>query len=91
MWEVENESNKIIIIMKYKLSISGKHYNSIKIHLFPGDGKEAMVVCLCGSLQVSDLSKLLIHKIMPIPYYKCFNRSIGDIKWQTEVIFQLLT
>lgn len=77
--------------MNYTLSISGKHYNLIKQHLFPGDGKEAMVVCLCGSLKTDNDIKILVHKIMPIPYEKCFHRSVGAIKWPTELIFPLLT
>jgi hypothetical protein len=77
--------------MRYNLSISGKHYDYIKAHLFPGDGKEAIVVCLCGSLQLNDITKLLVHKVMPIPYDKCFHRSVGLIKWPTGLIFPLLT
>ncbi len=76
--------------MKYALSISGKHCNIIKKHLFPGDGKEAMVVCLCGSLKVANFTKILVHKIMPIPYEKCFHRSTVAIKWPTELILPFL-
>lgn len=34
--------------MKYKLRMTGQQYAGLQEHLFPGDGKEAVALALCG-------------------------------------------
>ncbi len=72
-----------------QLRISGKHYTAIKQHLFPGDGKEAVAIILCGRHENGNLSILLTHKIELIPYHEC-ERTEEYVSWRTERIIPLL-
>lgn len=76
--------------MKYALSINDKFFKSIHEHLFPGDGKEAMVVALCGRHKTDERTRLFVHKTLPIPHEACTERTPASIKWPTELIFELL-
>lgn len=75
--------------MKYQLRISGKHFQKLQQHLFPGDGREAVAVALCGRFERDNLSILLTHKIELIPHDEC-KRSENYIEWKTERIVPLL-
>lgn len=75
--------------MQYQLRISGKHYNNLKQHLLPGDGKEAVAFALCGRHENEDFSILLIHKLLLLRYTEC-ERAVDSIKWKTEQIIPFL-
>lgn len=76
-------------VMQYQLRIAGKHYNSLKQHLFPGDGKEAVAIVLCGRYERNGISILLTHKIELIPHDEC-NREVDFVNWKTDRIIPLL-
>lgn len=65
-----------------KLKISGKHYNQIRNHLFPGDGLEAVAVALCGRSNCKE--QLMVHKVICIPYNECSIRKHDIVKWSTQ-------
>lgn len=71
--------------MKYSLRISGKHYDSIRDHLFPGDDLEAIAFAICGRHKTENIEALLVHKVIPIPYELC-NRSSLGITWPTNFL-----
>lgn len=75
--------------MQYQLRVSGKHFQMLQQHLFPGDGKEAVAVALCGRCEKNGLSVLLTHKIELIPHNEC-KRFEDFIQWKTERIISLL-
>jgi hypothetical protein len=75
--------------MSFQLRISGKHYKILRQHLFPGDGKEAVAVLLCGRYEKNELSILLTHKIELIPHNQC-KRTEDFISWKTDRIIPLL-
>lgn len=75
--------------MEYQLRIAGEHFLSLQQHLFPGDGKEAVAVALCGRYESDSLSILLTHKIELIPYEECV-RNEEYVTWKTERIIPLL-
>lgn len=75
--------------MQYELRVSGKHFQKLHKHLFPGDGKEAVAIILCGRYERNDLSVLLTHKIELIPYNEC-NRYIDNVHWKTERAVHLI-
>lgn len=75
--------------MQYQLRISGKQYNLLQKHLFPGDGKEAVAVGLCGHYRNGSLHIMLVHEIFCIPHSAC-ERSPNYVHWQTETIIHLL-
>ncbi len=75
--------------MHYQLRIAGKHYKSLQQHLFPGDGKEAVAVALCGRYERDGISVLLTHKIELIPHDEC-ERDALFVNWKTERIIPFL-
>lgn len=75
--------------MHYQLRIAGKHYKSLQQHLFPGDGKEAVAVALCGRYERDGISILLTHQIELIPHDEC-ERDPNFIHWRTERIIPFL-
>lgn len=75
--------------MQYQLRVSGKHFQKLQQHLFPGDGKEAVAVALCGRYEKNGLSVLLTHKIELVPHNEC-KRFEDYIQWKTEKIIPLI-
>lgn len=76
--------------MTAKLRLSGKQYRTLRDHLLPPDGKEAVAVALCGRLaDASDLA-LSINEIQLIPYEACTVRTEVRVTWPTSLIVPLL-
>lgn len=75
--------------MNYKVCISEEIHKELYEHLFPGDGKEAVAIALCGRAASNQVTKILLHKIMLIPYDKCI-REESLIKWKTDSIIPFL-
>jgi len=75
--------------MRYELRIAGKFYEQLKQHLFPKDNKEAAAVLLCGRHETNDISILLTHKILLIPYDEC-ERGKDYITWKMDKILPFL-
>jgi len=69
--------------MQLQLKISGEHYSLLKDHLFPGDGKEAVAIALCGRHINKNYHCLYIHDIILIPYEDCSMREKDIIRWST--------
>lgn len=77
--------------MMYRFfNITSEHHESLKKHLFPGDGYEAISIALCGRANGSNgFQGLVTHEIHHIPYQEC-ERSSGNIRWQTAPIWHLV-
>lgn len=73
-----------------KVKISGKHFDALKKHLFPGDGKEAVAIALCGRSFHNENQTLLVKEIYPIPYDECIERKEEFVHWSTDFINPLL-
>tara|TARA_R110002051_G_scaffold299173_1_gene366287 strand:+ start:4443 stop:5837 length:1395 start_codon:yes stop_codon:yes gene_type:complete len=69
--------------MKNHFKISKKHYKDLRNHLFPGDGKEAVSIAVCGRANSGDT--FLVHELINIPYHLC-EREADFIKWPTNLI-----
>lgn len=75
--------------MQNQLRVSGRHYKLLQQHLFPGDGKEAVAVALCGRYERDGVSILLTHKLELIPHDECERH--GDyVHWKTDRIIHFL-
>ena len=73
-----------------RIRISGKHYEQIKSHLFPGDEKEAVAIALCGRSSHGNNHTLVVQDIMIIPYSACIERTGYLVHWPTSLITPLL-
>lgn len=74
----------------YNIRISGNHFTDLQQHLYPGDGKEAVGIALCGRNQIDGKMFLLVHKIINIPYSECSERSENKVVWSTDIIEEYL-
>jgi molybdopterin/thiamine biosynthesis adenylyltransferase len=75
--------------MQHELRLAGFHFEELKQHLYPGDGKEAIAIALCGRFVNQRASKLLVHRLLLIPHSQC-QREVDFIEWPTESIAPLL-
>jgi len=70
--------------MKYTLNLSGRQHKHIESHLFPGDGKEAAALLLCGRRWGCRSRGLVAKQVVPIPYVGCSIRTENRIEWPTR-------
>lgn len=68
------------------LSMTGDQHAALKQHLFPGDGKEAAAIALCGRRAGNHRHRLVVQEIYGIPYNICSVRSPVQVSWPTEQI-----
>ena len=47
------------------VTITGPHWDRLRDHLFPGDGREHGAVLLCGILRTPSGTRLLVHDVVP--------------------------
>lgn len=73
-----------------RVSLCGSHYRRLRAHLFPGDGKEAAAIALCGRRAGEQHDRLLVREIHPIPYEVCTRRDPDAIGWPVEWVDDLL-
>jgi hypothetical protein len=64
--------------------------NVLHSHLFPGDGKEAAAVALCGLVDAGSAAKLTIHHLQLIPHAECLVRRPDKLVWPTDRVVPLL-
>tara|TARA_R110002096_G_scaffold312051_1_gene506318 strand:- start:1914 stop:3308 length:1395 start_codon:yes stop_codon:yes gene_type:complete len=67
----------------YHFKISKTHFESLKLHLYPGDGLEAVSIAICGRSSIGNT--FLVHKLINIPHNLC-ERTPNYIKWPTSLI-----
>lgn len=72
-----------------RIRITEKHHADIYSHLFPGDGKEAVGIALCGKHLHNGNQTLLVQDFYPVPYDVC-DRTEDYIRWSTDFINPLL-
>jgi hypothetical protein len=65
------------------LTLTGSQRDALKAHLFPGDGKEAAALVLCGRHDGPSRYRLLAREVHPIPYAVCVRR-VDHISWPVE-------
>ena len=63
------------------VSLTGDQHRELNQHLFPGDGKEAAAIGLCGRRAGVARYKLLVREIYPVPYEVCTVRAADRIAW----------
>lgn len=71
------------------LRLTGNQHEALKRHLFPGDGKEAVAVALCGRREAPNASILMVHKLFMIPLVEC-KRDEYRITWPVELVQHLI-
>lgn len=76
------------------LTMTDHQHELLKQHLFPGDGFEAVALLLCGRARGrpgAEVQRLVVHRVVPIPYLACPVRTPSRVTWQTHpYLFDLL-
>lgn len=69
--------------------MTGDQHDSIRSHLFPGDGLEAVSLLLCGRRSGSERHIFTVRKVVNVPYDKC-QREATRITWPTSYVDDLI-
>ena len=72
------------------LSLSGDQHEHLKSFLFPGDGKEAVALLLCGRRAGDRRERLIVREIQSIPYDQCSERTTTRVTWSPEYVAPML-
>jgi proteasome lid subunit RPN8/RPN11 len=72
------------------LALSGDQHEHLKCFLFPGDGKEAVAILLCGCRTGSRRHRLVVREIHGIPYEDCSERTPMRVTWPPDYIVPML-
>src|SRR5216684_7883173 len=75
--------------MKYSLRLTETQHAELRSHLFPGDGKEAVALLLCGRRNGEERHVFMVRKVVLIPYSVC-DRRPDRITWPTDTVDVLL-
>lgn len=76
--------------MMNRVRISGRHYDELRKHLFPGDDKEAVAIALCGRSNFEGNQTLLVQELLLIPYEACYERTGYLVHWSTDIIIPFI-
>lgn len=71
------------------LALTGDHHVHLQDFLFPGDGKEAVAVLLCGRRDGDRRHRLVVREIHGIPYDEC-TRTTTTVRWSPDYIAPIL-
>ena len=72
------------------LALSGDQHEHLKSFLFPGDGKEAVAILLCGRRAGDRRHRLVVREIHGIPYEDCSERTPMRVTWPPDYIAPVL-
>ena len=76
---------------RYSLAMTGVHHTQAMNHLFPGDGREAVAIALCGMATSDRRTSFLVQSIIPVPYEACRVREPHRVTWSPESVVPALT
>ncbi len=71
------------------LRFTGRQKHSLQTHLFPGDGKEAVALALCGQRRGFGRHCLSVVEVYPIPHDSC-QRTSDRVTWSTDALKPVL-
>jgi hypothetical protein len=76
--------------MTHSLRLTQAQHEVLRAHLFPGDGKEAVALLLCGRRSGASRHILTVREIHPVPYEHCIERTPIRVTWSTDIIDNLI-
>lgn len=72
------------------LAFSGDQHDHLKSFLFPGDGKEAVAILLCGRRDGARRHRLVVREVHGVPYSECTVRTPTRVSWRPDAIASIL-
>jgi hypothetical protein len=76
--------------MTVTLTMTAAQRKLLQAHLFPGDGCEAVAILLCARRSGRRVHRLLVRRIVPVPYSACLIRKPDLVRWSTDLLPPLL-
>jgi hypothetical protein len=76
--------------MKTILRLTGRQHATLRAHLFPGDGDEAVALALCGRRAGRTRHIFTVRRIIPVEYQRCSVRTPERVTWSTDLLPPLL-
>lgn len=76
--------------MEFSLRLTERQHSDLKGHLFPGDGKEAVALILCGRCKGRERHVFAARKIQLVPHESCIEREPDRVVWPTRYVDPLL-
>jgi len=76
--------------MDTSLTLTARQAETLAHHLFPEDGCEAVAILLCGRRSGTTRHRLVVHRVVPIPYEECSVRLPDRVTWSTKSLEPLL-
>lgn len=74
----------------YTLTLTGEQHLTLKGHLFPADGKEAVAILLCGRRDGDRRHRLTVQEVHVIPHDVCLLRAPDRVIWPPDHIVPYL-
>ena len=72
------------------LSLSGDQHEHLRSFLFPGDGKEAVAMLLCGRRTGDRRERLVLREVQGVPYDQCSERTATRVTWSPGYVAPML-
>ena len=72
------------------LALTGDQHSHLMEFLFPGDGKEAVAILLCGQRDGDRRHRLVVRAVHDRPYDQCTVRTATKVTWSPDYIATIL-
>ena len=77
--------------MDTSLTMTARQADTLARHLFPADGCEAVAILLCGRRAGAARHRLVVQRVVTIPYEDCSVRLPDRVTWSTKRLEPLLS
>lgn len=81
--------NRVNHVSPTRLRLSGRQHGDLERHLFPGDGREAIALALCGRSSHEGRELVCVHHVELVPYDHCSRREPDRVTWKTHRLLAL--
>jgi hypothetical protein len=75
--------------VSYALRLTAAQHAALHTHLFPGDGREAVALLLCGRRGGTQRHVFTVQEVINVPFDAC-RRAPDRITWSTDLLDPLL-
>jgi hypothetical protein len=74
----------------YALRLTQAQHETLRTHLLPADGCEAVALALCGRRAGEERHVFIVREIVNVPYSVCSVRTPDRVTWPTEMVEPLI-
>ena len=74
----------------HALRLTQTQYDTLRAHLLPADGCEAVALALCGRRAGAERHVFVVREIVTVPYSVCSVRTPDRVTWPTDAVEPLI-